>query len=83
MITPELRKQREEEEQLKEIVRQGIDMRMSGQIDRHRAKSYWLAHLPNLPPDVVAEVLAYHLPTIQGIEHALMKKLLSTTKAPN
>ncbi len=58
-------------------------MRMSGQIDKTRAKAYWLAHLPNLPPEVVAEVLAYHLPTIQGIEHALMKKLLSTAKAPH
>lgn len=80
MITPELRKQREEEEKLKEIVRTGIDMRMSGQIDKARAKVYWQTHLPDVPLEVLAEVLAYHLPTVQGIEHALMKKLLSTKK---
>lgn len=58
-------------------MRKGIDLRMSGQIDRERAKRYWLGHLPSLPLEVVAEVLAYHLPTTQHIEHALMKDLLS------
>lgn len=57
-------------------MRKGIDLRMSGQIDRERAKRYWLGHLPNLPLEVVADVLATHLPTIQQIEHSLMKELL-------
>ena len=52
-------------------------MQMSGAISRSEAKRYWLGHLPNLPLEVVAEVLAYHLPTTQYIEHALMKALLS------
>ena len=51
-------------------------MQMRGGIDRPRAKLYWQTHLPNLPAEIVAEVLAYHLPTTQEIEHALMKDLL-------
>lgn len=58
-------------------------MQLNGAISSSEAKRYWLSQLPNLPAETVAEVLAYHLPTIQGIEHALMKKLLSTTKAPH
>lgn len=54
----------------------GIDMQMRGSIDRPRAKLYWQSHLPNLPAEIVAEVLACHLPTTQEIEHALMKELL-------
>lgn len=76
MITPEQRKQREEEQAHKDIVRKGIEMQMRGGIDRPRAKLYWQTHLPNLPAEIVAEVLAYHLPTTQEIEHALMKELL-------
>lgn len=77
MITPELRKKREKEDALKEIVRNGINMQMSGAISCSEAKRYWLGHLPNLPLEVVAEVLAFHLPTTQKIEHALMKSLLN------
>jgi hypothetical protein len=77
MITPELRKQREEEDALKEVVRKGISMQMSGAISRSEAKRYWLGHLPKLPLEVVAEVLAFHLPTTQKIEYALMISLLS------
>jgi len=76
MTTPVLK----EQEALQEIVRKGIDMQLNGAISSAEAKRYWLGHLPNLPAETVAEVLAQHLPTIQGIEHALMKKLLSNSK---
>lgn len=78
MITPELRKQREEVQAQMDIVRKGIDMQMRGAISPAEAKRYWIGHLPNLPIEVVAEALAYSLPTIHKIEHALMKELLST-----
>jgi hypothetical protein len=83
MITPEQRKKIEEEEALKDIVRNGIKMQMSGAISRSEALRYWRGHLANLPIEAVAEVLAFHLPTTQSIEHTLMKELLSHhTKAP-
>lgn len=58
-------------------------MQMAGAISRTEAKRYWLGHLPNLSAEAVAEALAYHLPTTQGIEHALMKNLLGNAKAPH
>lgn len=51
-------------------------MRLNGAWSVHESTRYWLGHLPNLPIEIVAEVLAYHLPTTQRIEHALMKDLL-------
>lgn len=80
MNTPEDRRKFEEEEALKEIVRKGIDMRMAGAISRAEAKRYWLGHLPNLPTEVVAEVLAYHLQTTEHLQLELLKDLLRRPK---
>ncbi|BFN28460.1 hypothetical protein [Pseudomonas sp. SCT] len=76
MITPELRKQREEKQSQMDIVRKGIDMQLSGAVSRAEAARYWAGHLASLPVEVVAQALANHLPTTQQIEHALMKELL-------
>lgn len=57
-------------------MRKGLDMRMRGSISIHEAKRYWLGHLPNLPVEIIAEVLACHLQTTEHIELSLLKELL-------
>lgn len=81
MATQEPKTQRDAKDAHEDVVRNGIDQQLNGAVSPNEAKRYWLAHLEAIPHEILADVLAYHLPTKQSIEHNLMKALLRTPQA--